>query len=98
MRELGTTLLNAFQQGDAEYLASMRAEHERQPFDLTLAVRQDQWREADWQVQALAKTKESAQANLRYFSNLARRPAGGAGFQLRAWPHHPPLPARRGVG
>jgi hypothetical protein len=70
VRELGNALLNAFQQGDAEYLASMRGEHERQLFDLTLAVRQDQWREADWQVQALAKTKESAQANLRYFSNL----------------------------
>jgi len=70
VRELGSQLLSAFDRGDAQYLASLRARHEVQLSDLTLQVRQDQWREADWQVQALGKTKEVSQTNRRYYKQL----------------------------
>jgi len=70
VRELGSALLAAFDRGDAEYLASMRQRHETQLADMTVKVRQDQWREADWQVKALGKTKEISQTNRRYFKHL----------------------------
>ena len=72
VRGLGAALLAAIEKGDAEYLAALRSSHERQLLDLTLSIRQDQWREADWQVQALQKTKEIAQTNLRYYELLIR--------------------------
>ncbi|WP_144551347.1 neuraminidase-like domain-containing protein [Peribacillus simplex] len=70
VRALGGALMAGYEKGDAEYLAAMRAMHERQSFNLTLEVRQNQWREADWQVQALQKTKEIAQTRLQYYKNL----------------------------
>jgi len=70
VREFGAALLAAFEKGDAEYLASLRAIQERQLLDLTLEIRQNQWREADWQVQALQKTKEETQTRLTYYTNL----------------------------
>jgi hypothetical protein len=70
VRGLGAALLAAFEKGDAEYLASLRATHERQLLDLALQIKQNQWREADWQVQALQKTKEETQAKLAYYTNL----------------------------
>ncbi|MBS0423446.1 MAG: insecticidal toxin complex protein [Proteobacteria bacterium] len=70
VRELGNELLSAFDRGDAEYLASMRARHEAQLADMTIKVRQDQWRESDWQIKALGKTKEVSQTNRRYYKNL----------------------------
>jgi len=47
VRELGGQLLSAFEKGDAEYLASLRANQERELLALQLAARQDQWRDAD---------------------------------------------------
>ena len=70
VREFGGALLAAFEKGDAEYLASLRAGHERELLNLTRAIRQDQWRDADWQRQALQKTKEVAQTNRRYYATL----------------------------
>jgi len=70
VRELGGALLAAFEKGDAEYLASMRALHETQLMELTLRVRKNQWRDADWQVQALNLTKEVSQTNRRYYAAL----------------------------
>src|SRR6185312_9834518 len=70
VRELGAGLLGAYEKGDAEYLAALRAGHERELLTLGLTVRQDQWRDADWQIQALRKTKEAAQANLLYYNTL----------------------------
>lgn len=67
---LGAALLSAYEKGDAEYLASLRATHERQLLNLTLEVRQNQWRESDWQVQALQKTREIAQTRLRHYTLL----------------------------
>ena len=62
MRAFGGELLAAFEKGDAEFLAAMRARHERQLLNLTEEIRRMEFREADWQVQALRKTKQAAQA------------------------------------
>lgn len=70
VRELGAALLSAYEKGDAEYLAAIRAEQEREMLALGIAVRQDQWRDADWQVQALQQTKDLNQANLLYYASL----------------------------
>lgn len=70
LRTLGANLLAAYTQGDSEYLASLRAGHERQVFEQTVKVREYQWREADWQVQALEKSKEMAETRLRYTTLL----------------------------
>ena len=69
-RELGGALLAAFEKGDAEYLASVRAVHERELLALGRKVREGEWRDADFQVQALQITKESDQASRRYYANL----------------------------
>jgi len=70
VRSFGAALLAAYEKGDAEYLASLRATHERQLLNLALDIRQNQWREADWQIQALQKTKELAQTRKRYYETL----------------------------
>jgi hypothetical protein len=70
VRELGAALLSAYEKGDAEYLAALRAEQEREMLALGIAIRQDQWRDADWQVQALQQTKDLNQANLLYYAGL----------------------------
>jgi hypothetical protein len=70
VREFGAALLAAYEKGDAECLASIRAEQEREMQVLNLPIRQDQWRDADWQVQALQQTKEANQTNLLYYTNL----------------------------
>ena len=43
---------------------------EHQILSLMRAVRQDQWRDADWQVKAIQKSKEIAQANRLYYATL----------------------------
>jgi hypothetical protein len=70
VRELGAALLAAYEKGDAEYLAALRAGQERDLLALGLAIRQDQWRDADWQVQVLQQTKDVSQTNLLYYTNL----------------------------
>ena len=70
VREFGGALLAAYKEGDAERLASIHAEQEREMMALNITVRQDQWRNADWQVQALQQTKEVNQTNLLYYTNL----------------------------
>ncbi|WP_395110179.1 neuraminidase-like domain-containing protein [Actinomadura sp. SCN-SB] len=70
VRGLGAALLSAHEKGDAEYLASVRATHERELLNLALDVRKQQWREADWQFQALQATREMTQARFRYYVQL----------------------------
>jgi hypothetical protein len=70
---LGTALLSAMDKGDSEYLAYLRSGHERQLISLSHEIRQNQWRDADWQVQALQKTKEIAQTRRRYYESLILR-------------------------
>ncbi|HEX7835950.1 MAG TPA: hypothetical protein VF469_00735 [Kofleriaceae bacterium] len=70
VRSFGASLLSAFEKGDAEHLAYVRASHERQLTELALALREDAWRAADWDVQALKKSKEVAQNQLQYYTAL----------------------------
>ncbi|MEU5402910.1 neuraminidase-like domain-containing protein [Streptomyces sp. NPDC005963] len=70
VRALGAALLAAHEKGDAEYLASLRATQETQLLSLATQVRQNQWRESDWQVQALGKTKEITQTRRNYYALL----------------------------
>jgi hypothetical protein len=69
-REFGAALLTAFEKGDAEYLAYVRAEQENQLLQLQLEIKQNALRDSDWQVQALQKTKEITQTNLNYYQGL----------------------------
>ncbi len=70
VRAFGASLLAAFEKGDAEFLAAMRAAHEQQLLNLTEEIRRLEFREADWQVQALQKTKQAAQARRQYYADL----------------------------
>ena len=70
LRNLGTSLLSAYEKGDAEYLSSLHSGQEYQMISRSLVIRQNQWREADWQVQALKKTKEGAIARQEYYKRL----------------------------
>ncbi|KAJ0417375.1 hypothetical protein BJY00DRAFT_208344 [Aspergillus carlsbadensis] len=70
LRGLGNSMLSAFEKGDAEYLASLRITHENQIQALSLDIKQNTWRESDWQLQSLEKQMDHAQTRLRYFRNL----------------------------
>jgi hypothetical protein len=70
VQELGNALLGAFEKGDAEFLASFRAGHERELLTLGLESRKNAWRDADWQIESLQKTKAMNQANLQYYTDL----------------------------
>ena len=70
VRSLGSDLLSAYEKGDGEYLDALRTTHERHLLDLGLAARQDEWREADWQVQALQQSMGSALTKSRYYNGL----------------------------
>ncbi len=70
VRGLGAALLAAYEKGDAEYLVSLRTTHERQLLSLALEIRQNQYREADWQVLVLHKANEMVLTRKRYFEQL----------------------------
>ncbi len=65
-----TSCLRRSRKADAEFLAAMRAAHERQLLNLTEEIRRMEFREADWQVQALQKSKQAAQARRQYYADL----------------------------
>ena len=69
-RELGAALLTAFEKGDTEFATSMRARQESELAHLNLRASKDAWRESDWQVQALEKSKLSLQSSRRYYAGL----------------------------
>jgi hypothetical protein len=69
-REMGGALLAAFEKGDAAYLEGMRARQEHELAQLSRKVREDAWRDADWQIQALELAKQAQQSNRRYFALL----------------------------
>ncbi|HET8641206.1 MAG TPA: neuraminidase-like domain-containing protein, partial [Pseudonocardiaceae bacterium] len=83
VRALGANLLSVYEKGDADALAAIRAGNERQVAELAIRTRQLQWREADWSVQALYKTKQGALARLAYYQRLLRNGlnAGELGYQ-----------------
>jgi hypothetical protein len=70
VHEHESALLSAYEKIDAEALASIHAEQEREMVALGISIRQDQWRDSDWQIQALQQTKEVNQTNLIYYNNL----------------------------
>lgn len=72
-RELGAQLLSAFEKGDAAHLEVLRERFNSEVMTLNRGVRQDQWRDADWQIEALQKTKSTHQTNLVYYTNLVNR-------------------------
>jgi Tc toxin complex TcA C-terminal TcB-binding domain len=51
-------------------LASLRAGQERELLTLGLETKKDMWRDADWQIEALQKTKAVSQTNHRYYTDL----------------------------
>lgn len=60
----------ALEKGDSEFLAAMRARHEQQVLSLTSTIRQEQWRDADWQVQGARVAKQIAEAKVSYYASL----------------------------
>jgi hypothetical protein len=69
-RGFGSLLISAFEKGDAEELALLHSKHEVQINRLLLDVRQSQWREADWQFQALQKAREVLELKKRHVQQL----------------------------
>jgi hypothetical protein len=84
LKALGGSLLAAYEKGDGEYLSAMHATQDRQILDLGLDVSQQQWRAADWDLQALDQAMESALTKLRYYQGLiaAGLNAGENGFLI----------------
>lgn len=72
VRALGAELLAAYEKGDAEFLESLRSAQQHQLQQLTLAIRKDLWRDADWQVQALKQARLSAQNQVAYYTALVQ--------------------------
>jgi hypothetical protein len=69
-QELSGAVTSVLEKGDAEYIAALRARNELELLHLGRDSKQDQWREADWQVESLQKTKAVNQANLTYYNRL----------------------------
>lgn len=67
---LGAALLAAEERGDAAYLEATRARFEYELSSMARRTREDQWRDSDWQVQALQMTKQSDQASRQYYAGL----------------------------
>jgi len=72
IRALGGELLSAYERGDSEFLESLRSTQQHQLEQLTLAIRKDQWRDTDWQVQALKQARLSAQNQVAYYTALVQ--------------------------
>jgi hypothetical protein len=70
VEQFGNAFQAAVEKGDAELLASLRAGQEREVLSLGLASQEDQWRDADWTIEALQKTKAMSQTNLNYYQGL----------------------------
>jgi Tc toxin complex TcA C-terminal TcB-binding domain len=75
--QLGTALLAAFEKGDAEFLAALQGGQQLELQTLALEARKDQWRDADWQIEALQAGKSASQANLIYTNGLINAGPGG---------------------
>jgi hypothetical protein len=70
VQEFGNAFQAAVEKADAELLASLRAGQEREVLSLGLTSQEDQWRDADWAIEALQKTKAVSQTNLNYYEGL----------------------------
>jgi len=81
-RSLGSALLSALERGDSEYLSSVQTNHERQLLNLSLPGKKEQFRAADWDVQALENSLKKGLCDLNYYLTLIRNGynAGETGF------------------
>ncbi|PMD58002.1 uncharacterized protein K444DRAFT_664882 [Hyaloscypha bicolor E] len=70
VRTLGGDLLQAFEKGDAEYLASLQSTHEQQITTLSLEMKKNQFRESDWDMQSLQTALSGALTRFTYYQNL----------------------------
>jgi len=73
VRQLANSLVAAYERGDAEYLAALRQAQERTLLDLGTYTAQQQWRAADWDVQALGQSMQNALTRLRHYRFLLDR-------------------------
>ncbi|MET8150882.1 neuraminidase-like domain-containing protein [Actinoplanes sp. NPDC005259] len=69
----GSELQGALERGDAELLTAVRTRHEQQVLQLSGAIRREQWRDSDWQVQGLRLAKQAAQTRYDYYNALIIR-------------------------
>ena len=72
VRNLGGNLLQAFERGDAEYLASLQSIHDQQITTLSLDIKKNQFRESDWDMQSLQTALSGALTRFTYYQNLIR--------------------------
>lgn len=70
VKATGAALLSAIEKEDAEALSSIRTAQERQMTELGLDIAKNQYRAADWDVQALDKQIQGALTRLRYYQKL----------------------------
>ncbi|KAF4621569.1 hypothetical protein G7Y89_g14518 [Cudoniella acicularis] len=72
VRTLGNSLLQAFERGDAEYLASLQSTYDKQISTLSLEMKKNQFRSSDWEMQSLQTALNGALCRLNYYQNLIR--------------------------
>ncbi|KAI9162987.1 insecticidal toxin complex protein [Paramyrothecium foliicola] len=65
-----SALQTAIEKADAEALSSLRLAQERQMTELVLEISKNQYRAADWEVQALDKQMAHAITRLQYYQRL----------------------------
>ncbi|KAJ4154955.1 hypothetical protein LMH87_000225 [Akanthomyces muscarius] len=70
VKATGAALLSAIEKADAEALSSIRTAQERQMTELGLDIAKNQYRAADWDVQALDKQMQGALTRLQYYQKL----------------------------
>lgn len=69
-KSTGSALLSALERADSEALSALRTAQERQITELGLDVSKNQYRAADWDVQALDMQMANAVARLQYYQAL----------------------------
>lgn len=70
VKSTGSALASAFEKADAEALSDIKAAQERQVTELGLDISKNQYRAADWDVQALDVQMNNAVARLQYYQKL----------------------------
>lgn len=70
VKATGSALLSAIEKADSEALSSIRTSQERQMTELGLDIAKNQYRAADWDVQALDKQMQGALTRLQYYQKL----------------------------
>lgn len=71
-KSTAASMLSAMEKADSEALSSLRLAQERQMADLGLELAKNNYRAADWEVQALDKQMANALTRLQYFQKLVQ--------------------------